>query len=745
MKGIWRKLRIQWKLLFLFTLMVALPAAAILFVVQDIIVNQLYYRQHEKITFAKNSVNSALLRSQRMAANYLTLISRDDAIKDSFYYAVRAKEVSVLESEMRLLSLPVDYDIIIARDSLGESLVELGNTSITANNPQTPLQCESEPLVPGEVCEELWKWNETLYFGALAPVFKSRLAIEFQQELSNRNFLGTLIIASVLDDGFARKIREMTGAEVIIRDKDKIYGTSLPKTLITALHFPSTSDDDANNKFSTQEIAGFSYLTASLPVKTKNNVSLGEIIILADNDAIVRTTRQINYTIYFVSWIVFIIGFALAFKFSKSLGSSINTLSDGAKRIGGGDFTGDIEVKSYVELDSLARSLNSMSRDLKSLIAEKEKYLNEIRLQHEKIVEQKEYMTSLFESANDLMYVTDLDGKITFINQKIEEYGYGKEELLGEFSKTLISFSGDDNGSGKNREKKSAVYEVNLNTGNGKTRLMLFSSSMIRETSGAVTSELCILRDITDQKIIENNITHFDRLACAGRLAAGVAHEIGNPLTSVSSFLQLLEEKENDAYKEDCIKTIQKHINRICFTVERLKNLSRPHSLEKWSQIDIGSMIQSAMDIVKFDPRLRNVEIILDQDENTPKITGQGDQLIQVLINLILNSADAMNGSGKLTLKTRADITNNEVCLEIIDTGSGICEESLDLIFDPFYTTKGHEKGTGLGLYVSQSIIQHHNGRIFVKDSSEMGTIICICLPVERREVEVAIKQEFNG
>jgi len=743
MKGIWRKLRIQWKLLILFTLMIALPVVTILFVVQDIIVSQLHFRQHEKITFAKNSVNSALLRSQRMAANYLTLISRDDAIKDSFYYAVRAKEVGALESEMRLLSLPVDYDIIIARDSLGESLVELGNTFISANSRQDPLQCESEPLVTGEVCQELWKWNETLFFGALAPVFKSRLAVEFQQDMSSRNLLGTLIIASALDDGFARKIREITGAEVVIRDKNRIYGTSLPEMRKTSLNFYSDPYGESS-EFSTQEINGSSYLTTSLPVKTKNDISLGEIIILADNDAIVRTTQRINYTIYLVSWFVFIIGFALAFKFSRSLGSSINTLSDGAKKIGGGDFTGDIEIKSFVELDSLARSLNSMSSDLKSLIAEKEKYLEEIHIQHEKIVEQKEYMTSLFESANDLIYVTDLDGKITFINQKIEEYGYGKEELLGKLSKDLINFSGMDNRFEENIEKRSTVYEVNLNTGNGKTRLMIFSSSLIRETSGAVTSELCILRDITDQKIIENNITHFDRLACTGRLAAGVAHEIGNPLTSVSSFLQLLEEKENDAYKEDCIKTIQKHINRICFTVERLKNLSRPHSLEKWSRIDVGLMVQSAMDIVRFDPRLRNVEIILDQDENTPVITGQGDQLIQVLINLILNSADAMSGSGKLILKTRADLTNNEISLEIIDTGSGIEKESLDLIFDPFFTTKGHDNGTGLGLYVSQSIIQHHNGKLFVKNSSGKGTIICICLPVERQQVEVAIEQECN-
>jgi signal transduction histidine kinase len=103
-----------------------------------------------------------------------------------------------------------------------------------------------------------------------------------------------------------------------------------------------------------------------------------------------------------------------------------------------------------------------------------------------------------------------------------------------------------------------------------------------------------------------------------------------------------------------------------------------------------------------------------------------------------------MNGNGTLTLKISANISDNEVCLDIIDTGSGICEESLDLIFDPFFTTKGHDNGTGLGLYVSQSIIQHHNGRIFVKESSKKGTVISIHLPVNRERVAMAVEQELS-
>jgi PAS domain S-box-containing protein len=729
MKSIWRKLLIQWKLLILFTIMVVIPTAAILLVVQDIIVSQLNARQQEKITFAKNSVTSVLVRSQRMTVNHLKLISRDDAIKDSFYYAVRAKEVGNLKSEIQVLSLLVDYDFIIARDSSGSSLIELGDVPGIEGEPRESLKCDSEPLVQGKVCDEIWKWSGTLLLGALAPVYKSRLVVENKQTFSERDFLGTLIIGSALNDNFAKKVREMTGVEVVIRSDETIYATSRPELRKTVIRFSSVRGAESEG-FTTQKIAGISYLMASLPLTTKNGAALGDLIILADNDAIVKTTQRIYFTFYMVSLTILILGMALAFAFAREIGLSIHSLREGAEKIGRGDFTGNIQVKSHVELEILARSFNTMSRNLNSLMTEKENYLEEIRLQHEKIVEQKEYMTSLFENADDLIYVAGLEGRITFINQKIEDYGFGKEEILGKSMHDFITFRGREIGANRNKNSKSMVYEVELNPRKGKKRWMIFSSSQIRDTKGTITSELCILRDITDQKTLEDSLTHFDGLACAGRLAAGVAHEIGNPLTSMSSFLQMLEKKEYDPFTEDCIRTIQKHIERIRFTVERLKNLSRPHSLEKWKNTDIGLIIQSSIDIVQFDPRLRGIEIIREQDEDIPPVTAQGDQLIQVIINLILNGADAMRNSGKITVKTGIDRETNEVVIEIIDTGTGIPEEHLDLIFDPFFTTKGREKGTGLGLYVSQSIIQHHGGRIFLKHFQKKGTNFCIHLPI---------------
>lgn len=741
MVAIWRKLLIQWKLLLLFTITVVLSMAAILLVVQNIIVKQLNARQQEKITFAKNSVTSALDNSRRMAVNYLTLVSRDDAIKDSFYYAVRAREVANLEEEFRMLSPSIDYDLIIARDTAGDPLVELGRVPGVTGMPHEPLKCESDAQLPGKACDELWKWNDTLLLGAVAPVYKSRLAVEYRQTLTDRDLLGSIIIARALNDDFAEKIRETTGADVVIRSGETVYATSLPELRKSGFGF--TQDASAvDGGFSKKEVAGISYLTASLPLTAKDGTTLGELVILADNQAIAGTTQRIYFTITMASVVILMLGITLAFAFARDIGLAIQKLSDGAEKIGRGDFDGNLEVKSYVELDYLARSFNSMSRNLKSLMTEKENYLEEIRLQHEKIIEQKEYMASLFENANDLIYVADLDGKVTFINQKIEEYGFSKEELLGRSIQDFIAFRERGNDNGRHNARDRTVYEVELHPITGPARLMIFSSSLIKENSGAVTSELCILRDITEIRKLEDNINHFDRLACTGRLAAGLAHEIGNPLTSISSFLQLLAKKEHDEFTEDCINTIQKQVLRICLTVDRLKNLSRPHSFEKWSTVDIDTVIKSVVEIVRFDPRLVDIEIDIKKEKDVPNVTVQGDQIMQVLINLVLNGADAIKGAGKILLRADVDVEHDEVFVEIEDTGAGIRKEHLDQIFDPFFTTKGPEKGTGLGLYVCQCIIQHHGGRIIVKSVPGQGTTVSVYLPIAGKPDSVLLGQQ---
>lgn len=736
MRKVWHKLLIEWKLLILFAIMIVLPMGITLAVVQSIIVNQLEVRQQEKITAAKNAVASVLENSRKKAVNYMTLFIRDDAIRDSFYYAVKAREISNLQSEFFDLSFLMDFDLIIARDFMGQSLFEHGD--VPEEKLSTPLSCSDAPESPNDVCDDLWLWGDKLLHGAIAPVYKTRLIVPLTVEDMKRDFLGTLFVANSLDDIFAKKVRDMTGAEIVIRNKDVIYAASRSDFRKRAFNL-STANKEERGAVMTQKVAGRSYLTTSIPISTKTGVKLGELIILADNEMIVDTTNRIYYTIYAVSGSIFLLAIVLASTFAREIGMSIRTLREGAEKIGRGDFSGKIEVGSHVELEILARSLNSMAENLKLLMAEKENYLHEIKEQHEKIIEQKESLASLFENANDLIYVADLNGKLTFINQKIEEYGFKKDDLIGKSMHDFITFRGWGGSAARTDGKKHQVCEVELNPVNGKQRVMIFSSSPLRDANQKIINELCILRDITDQKTLEEHITHSDRLACVGRLAAGLAHEVGNPLTSISSFMQMLLKKKYDPFTEDCIKTISKHISRIHLTVDKLKNLSRPTALEKWSYVDINETIQSAIKIVHYDPKLRGININTYNPGKLPEVKLQDGQIMQVIINLVLNAADALGNKGTINIKTQLEQNNGSsyVVIDIIDSGEGIAEEYMNQIFDPFFTTKNDKNGTGLGLYVSQCILQNLGGSIKVVSKFNEGSVFSLHIPLNPHTSEI--------
>jgi two-component system NtrC family sensor kinase len=205
----------------------------------------------------------------------------------------------------------------------------------------------------------------------------------------------------------------------------------------------------------------------------------------------------------------------------------------------------------------------------------------------------------------------------------------------------------------------------------------------------------------------------------------------------------MLEKRgEHDPFTEDCIHTIQRHITRITLTIERLKNLSRPQALEKWTEADMGKVVQSAVDIVRFDPKLTGIEIEIERLGDPPMIKTQSNQIMQVLINLILNAADAMSNSGSLKIQHGHDNENDRIVVDVIDNGVGIPEEKVDLVFEPFFTTKENQNGSGLGLYVSRSIIRHHGGDISVKSVVGEGSTFSVSVPVEAKPGQMVVDGE---
>ncbi len=236
-------------------------------------------------------------------------------------------------------------------------------------------------------------------------------------------------------------------------------------------------------------------------------------------------------------------------------------------------------------------------------------------------------------------------------------------------------------------------------------------------------------------KKLEQQVLHSEKLAALGRLAAGVAHEIGNPLTSISTFAQLLREMAQDEFSQNSLDIINTHIHRITEIVRRMSNFARADSLNIKST-SLNDVLTSTLDLMRLDKRMKStIKISVALDPDLPAIMTDEGQMSQVFINIILNAFDAMPEGGTLTVSTSRgtdDQGREALLIEFVDTGLGIPRENLEKIFDPFYTTKEAGKGTGLGLSLSYNIIKRFKGDIKVESEVGKGTTFTLILPLEK-------------
>ena len=226
------------------------------------------------------------------------------------------------------------------------------------------------------------------------------------------------------------------------------------------------------------------------------------------------------------------------------------------------------------------------------------------------------------------------------------------------------------------------------------------------------------------------------RLSSMGEIAAGVAHEINNPLSGVLTYLKLMEKKFSETSIESLnipnllkyVKTMESETARCSEIVKNLLEFARPTEAER-ELTSLEDIIRKTLLLVKHQIQLQGIEIIEEYQPYLPKITADAKQIQQVFLNLFINSAQAMSNGGKLFIKVKTD-NNKHIITEVTDTGCGIPKENINKVFDPFFTTKLDKKGTGLGLSVVYSIIQRHNGNIEVTSKVGEGTTFTIKFPI---------------
>lgn len=227
------------------------------------------------------------------------------------------------------------------------------------------------------------------------------------------------------------------------------------------------------------------------------------------------------------------------------------------------------------------------------------------------------------------------------------------------------------------------------------------------------------------------SLLHQEKMAAFGLLAAGIAHEVGNPLTSISALVQMLARRHTDAYTQEKLSLVEGQLTRIQGTLRELVNFSRPAALVP-TQADMNHAIGEALSIAKYYKRTKSKRIETEFAAKLPPIFAPRDQLVQVFLNLVLNAIDATDKDGCIRLTTRE--VDGRLEARVFDNGSGIRDEDRPKIFQPYYTTKDH--GTGLGLFVCRKIVTDLGGSIEFESTPDTGTTFSVRLPMSavRRE-----------
>jgi signal transduction histidine kinase len=236
------------------------------------------------------------------------------------------------------------------------------------------------------------------------------------------------------------------------------------------------------------------------------------------------------------------------------------------------------------------------------------------------------------------------------------------------------------------------------------------------------------------------HVLHQEKMAAFGLLAAGIAHEVGNPLTSISSLVQILQRRENDAYTQEKLGLVSGQLQRIQNTLRELINFSRPASTGR-TRFSLAEVLDEALNIAKYYKRTKGRLIELEVPAELPPLLGLRDELVQVFLNLVLNAVDATELHGRISI--HAEQQGEFVEVRVRDDGAGMSPTDAARLFQPYFTTKKH--GTGLGLFVTRKLVVDHGGTVEFTSAPMQGTEFRLRLPLHESPPRIALQEAGQG
>lgn len=411
---------------------------------------------------------------------------------------------------------------------------------------------------------------------------------------------------------------------------------------------------------------------------------------------------------------------ACSYKIADIMISSLKDIVNKVNTIADGDFNTTIPVRTKDELGLLASSVNAMSNKLRVNMKKLNESAKELR-------STKEYLESFVNQTSDAIHVTNLHGKVTSANRAFETmFGWSYGEIVGERLNNIAEEHAAEYALQEAIVRQGgsvADYEMVRYTRTGEAIDLSVTISPIRDENGNVIAIASISRNITSRKNTEELIRRTEKLSVVGQLAAGVAHEVRNPLTTLRGFVQL--NKKNGTISPAHLDIMLRELDQINMIVSELLVFAKPQA-SRIMPVQLEDVMKDTIILLDSEAKQRHISLELQAKIYMPSVNGEASQLKQVFVNVLKNSIEAMENGGCIKIQL-TDGPNHTVSIRVIDEGCGISEEDLKKLGEPFFTRK--EDGTGLGLMVSQTIIANHKGTIRYQSQLGKGTCVEITLP----------------
>ncbi|WP_228721473.1 ATP-binding protein [Desulfosediminicola ganghwensis] len=479
-------------------------------------------------------------------------------------------------------------------------------------------------------------------------------------------------------------------------------------------------------------------LDVALPVFLPDSTNRwGTIRVGLSLTSMYRQIRQTIWIIAGIGMVALFTGTIISVLGAQRVTRSLGELVWATKDVAEGNFTYKVGVKTGDEVEVLAANFAVMTREILEHQERQGEQLKEIqRLQ--------DYTEKLMITMADGLLSVDMKGTVVTINPAARTL-LGLSSINGVEGKNIAAILGEScrlvSLVQKIIHQSAAVAHREIEiTKEPESQTILVGSSILHGDQGQPLEIILNLHDITELKKLEARIRQSERLAGLGTLAAGMAHEIRNPLSAIKTFVQLLPRKvDKPGFLEKFNRTVPRETERINFLVDELLELSRLPRYE-FAATNINGLLRQAIDTTEEELQRCNIEYQQDLQDNLPPVQADSNQLIKAFNNLIRNAIQAMPTGGQLTVRTfiaestdsgkgASGNTDSKVVIIFQDTGQGIASKELKQIFNPFFTTK--DAGTGLGLAITHKVVTEHGGLIEAESKKEQGTMFTIQLPLD--------------